>query len=81
MGKGAALLGLLLAMVGLWVALPFLPSIQEFATNATNMTENPGMASMADTPLIPIINLFPVWALLLLGVCLVIVFVAVSKRG
>jgi len=79
--KIGAFIALLLAGVGILVALPFLPSIQAF-TNSSNERLSTALntSGFADTPLAPIMHLWNVWALLLIIVCVVIIFIGVSKR-
>jgi len=77
-----AILGLLLAGIGLIVAWPFLPVIQS-ATNATNeaLTEALTTTWASGTPFEPIMHLWPIWAMLLIGVCVVIILVATARQG
>jgi len=67
MGPIWVFLALLVAWIGILVCMPFLPIIQGF-TNSTGVYVDLGI------PLDNIMHLWPVWTILLIVVCSVIIF-------
>ena len=79
--KIGGFIALLMAGVGLIVALPFLPIIQGLTDiNAVGLNTVLNATAFASTPLAPIMRLWNVWGLALLIICVVIIFIGTSRR-
>ena len=81
MSSAGVPIAILLVVVAFLVAIPFLPLIQEFTANSTSLNETLISSGFSETPFAPIMNLWPLWGLILIIICGAIIFVAGSKSG